>query len=239
VSSELTLRKKATVPDSYRDCRLFGVIAGTPVDTQMGVDCLEARGYHAIGLPASPTPHEQARLQILDKQGLTALVANLAATLKRHGAAGIMIYCNSMSTAVDLERLREEVGIPVITPLDVYRELAGQFNTFGVMAANSQSLAGIEKTLQSSNPDCWQVGYAPLAVVLAIENEEEPDTIVKQYKLKGVLESMASLESEALILGCTHFPYIKVTLQHLNILPIIDPADKMVEMLVGSTDAHR
>jgi glutamate racemase len=101
----------------------------------------------------------------------------------------------------------------------------------GVIAANNQSLAGIERTLQTSNPDCWPLGASLMPVVLQIEAAIKPEVIVHRNKLEGILEAMQAMGAEALLLGCTHFPYLKEELEHLRILPIIDPADRMAQML--------
>ena len=39
------------------------VLAGTPVDTRMGVDCLAARGLRGIALPLAGDPWEQTSFQ--------------------------------------------------------------------------------------------------------------------------------------------------------------------------------
>jgi glutamate racemase len=209
----------------------FGVIAGTPVDTQMGVDNLTARGCGAVGLAASATPHDQGHMQVLAPGELTEQVLTLIHELSDLGADGIWIYCNSMSTAVDLPYLRENSRIPVITPLDVYKELALDYKMLGVIAANNQSLAGIERTLQTSNPHCWPIGASLMPVVLEIEAAVSPEIIIRKNKLAGILTAMQAMGGEALLLGCTHFPYMKKELAELEILPIIDPADRMAEML--------
>ncbi|MGI5839923.1 MAG: aspartate/glutamate racemase family protein [bacterium] len=212
--------------------RVIGCIAGTPVDTRMGMDCLAARGLLSLGLPAAATPEEQSLLQILAPAELTARVETLIGELRGLGADGIFLYCNSMSGAIDLPYLRRQTGLKIVTPLDVYRELARDYTRLGVMAANNQSLAGIERTLQASNPACWPIGFAQLPVVIDIENGRPPREIVAGYKLAGVLEAMREFGSEVLLLGCTHFPYLKEELQALNILPVIDPADRMIEILL-------
>jgi len=218
-------RKKGDIKEWY------GVIAGTPVDTRMGVDNLIERGFAAVGLAASATPHEQARLQILDPQALTELVLELIRELETVGVDGIWIYCNSMCGAVNLSYLREKSTVPVVTPLDVYLELAEEYRTLGIIAANNQSLAGIERTLQTGSPHCWGIGAALLPVVLEIEAETPAGEIISRFKLAGILEAMKAMGSEALVLGCTHFPYMKKELEELGILPVIDPADRMAAML--------
>ena len=42
----------------------IAVIAGTPVDTQMGVELLNGKGVEALGFPISRTPEEQTAFQV-------------------------------------------------------------------------------------------------------------------------------------------------------------------------------
>ena len=36
---------------------------------------------------------------------------------------------------------------------------------------------------------------------------------------------------EALVLGCTHFPYLTAALRAYTALPLLDPAEEMVRLL--------
>lgn len=52
----------------------IGVIAGTPVDTQMGISLLQSAGLAANGVAISKTPAEQTLLQVFDPGLLTQKV---------------------------------------------------------------------------------------------------------------------------------------------------------------------
>ena len=54
-----------------------------------------------------------------------------------------------------------------------------------------------------------------------------------EERLVELTEWFASCGMEALLLGCTHFPYFKEALAERVSLPLIDPADEMVAMLNG------
>jgi len=45
--------------------KIIGVIASTPVDTQMRVDFVRKKGLEAVGILAASSPDEQKRLVIL------------------------------------------------------------------------------------------------------------------------------------------------------------------------------
>ena len=44
-----------------------GVFAGTKVDTQMGVELLQSRGFETLSYPMAATPQEQTNLQYFSK----------------------------------------------------------------------------------------------------------------------------------------------------------------------------
>mgnify|MGYP001481507551 FL=1 len=95
---------------------LIGVIAGTLIDTQMGVDFLYQNKLQAKGYPVSQTPKEQSRLQLLDKEILYKKVIELVKKAKQDGVRAIFVYCNSLSAAIDMGKVELETSIPIITP---------------------------------------------------------------------------------------------------------------------------
>lgn len=92
--------------DKINQEKIIGVIAGTSVDTQFGLTFLEKKNIKGIGASVSLTPQEQTELQVLDKDTLTKIVFSKISDLKKLGAIDIMIYCNSLSGAIDLEELQ-------------------------------------------------------------------------------------------------------------------------------------
>ncbi|HHV71907.1 MAG TPA: hypothetical protein GXX38_04750 [Clostridia bacterium] len=212
---------------------IVGVIAGTPVDTRMGVDFLTKKGLVAKGRSSSSTPEEQTKMQTLSPLELTQQVIGLSFELINEGADKILLYCNSLSGAIDLSKLRKTVAVPVITPLDVYADLAQKYQKLAVLAANCQSLAAIERTFQQANPNCLVFGAGILPVVIAIENEVPSRLLVNRYGLKQLVEGFVKMGAEALVLGCTHFPYLAGELARICPVELIEPSEKMAEMLIG------
>ena len=179
------------------------VMAGTPVDTQMGMDCLAAQGVEGVFCSISKDPVEQTAFQISSEREKAAVVTALFREAQAaHGCEQAFIYCNSLSGSVDFDAIARETGVAVVTPLDVYRALAPQYRSLAVIAANAQDAAGIERTLLLSNPD---------------------------LTLRSA--GFAAQGAEALVLGCTHFPYFKEALGRRTRLPILDPAQEMLRLL--------
>jgi|GEM_PF-83176 len=214
------------------DMKPIIVMAGTPVDTQMGMDCLSTQGLPGVFCPISEDPNQQTAFQISStEEKIDTVVSLLCAAQREHGCEKAFIYCNSLSGALDFQFVARETGLKIVTPLDVYRLLAPKYHSLAVIAANAQGTAGIERTLLSANPDLTLRSTGLLPVVLGIEAGEDPDTLVKQNRLPELVNWYQALGAEALVLGCTHFPYFKEALLRQITLPVIDPAEEMLRLL--------
>lgn len=209
----------------------IAVIAGTPVDTQMGVDFFISKGINALGYPVSSCPEEQSKLQILSPLGLANKIREIIKEIKHKSVDTIIVYCNSLSAAVDMDKLSREEDIRIITPLTVYKKIACNYKNIGVLAANNQSSAGIEKIVQSVNPDCNVIGIGILPVVTDIEKCISAEKIVEKFALRHVMEFYNSIKVDVVILGCTHFPYLYNELKKYASTPILDPAELMYKMI--------
>ena len=135
----------------------IAVLAGTPVDTRMGVAYLEERGLPGVPFPLSRGPREQTAFQhapAADKrrQALAVLRGAMA-----QGCRRAFVYCNSLSAAVDFPGLAEETGMRIVTPLDVYRRLALRYRALGVWRRWQRGLptAGWRRW-------CWAARTSPI-----------------------------------------------------------------------------
>lgn len=208
------------------------VMAGTPVDTQMGVDFLSAHGLTGLFCPVSTDPNQQTAFQISSmEEKVAAVTALLRSAQETHGCEKAFIYCNSLSGSVDFGPIARETGLKIVTPLDVYRRLAPRYHSLAVIAANAQGTAGIERTLLTANPALTLRSTGLLPVVLSIEAGEPPEELVARHRLPELCAWYESVGAEALVLGCTHFPYFKEVLARQIRLPILDPAKEMLRLL--------
>ena len=212
------------------------VMAGTPVDTQMGVDCLTAHGLTGLFCPVSTDPNQQTAFQISSmEEKVAAVTALLRSAQETHGCEKAFIYCNSLSGSVDFGPIARETGLRIVTPLDVYRRLAPRYHSLAVIAANAQGTAGIERTLLTANPALTLRSTGLLPVVLSIEAGEPPEELVARHRLPELaaefLEPFQDAGVDTLVLGCTHFPYFKEVLARQIRLPILDPAEEMLRLL--------
>lgn len=223
----------------------IAVLAGTPVDTQMGVDFLEKRNRHADGgrqteplyRPVAEDCDAQVRFQYSDDDEKREVMDSIFDPEIADGVTDFFIYCNSLSGAFDFDTyavkksIESGEDIRIFTPLQIYRKLGRGFSRLGVVAANNLSAHAIEEALMSSNPDLYVIGSGNMAIVRAIENGFAPEEIIENCGLGPLAEYMKSCGAEALLLGCTHFPYLKDAFTEVCGLPLLDPADMMYEAI--------
>lgn len=229
--------------------RKVAVIAGTPVDTQMGVDFIEKKNVEAAEeavrfeshyCPASEDCDAQLRFQYMDEDGKRDAMDALFDPEIAVGTRDFFVYCNSLSGAFGFDAYAmsksAETGedIRVYTPLQIYRAMAGKYDRVGVMAANNISAHGIEEAFMAANPDVYVIGTGNMALVRAIEDGLGPEEIVDSFGLEELAAYMEACGVEAIILGCTHFPYFKNELAKVTDLPLIDPADEMYLAMLDS-----
>ena len=217
------------------------VIAGTPVDTRMGVEFLEQKSRReedritALYLPVSGNCDDQTRFQYSSPEEKRRRMDEIFSEAMEEGVKDFFIYCNSLSGAFDFESYAAEKGVRVYTPLQIYRKFAGDYGRVGVVAANNISAHNIEKTMLAANPDIYVIGSGSMAIVSAIESGEAPDKIVRNCGIDHMVHYMEACGCEVLILGCTHFPYLKDEVRSICSIPLIDPADEMYDSIVADS----
>ncbi|RBP37251.1 aspartate/glutamate racemase family protein [Garciella nitratireducens] len=210
---------------------MIAVMAGTPIDTKMGLDILEKEGYQAKGYPISKTSEQQSNLQILYPENLQKIVIEKIQSIKQENIKNIFVYCNSLSGAVNMDKLSKEYDIHIITPLQIYKEVGRKYKRVAVLAANNQSTFAIERVITEKSSSTHVIGIGLLPLVTAIEEKKSPKEIIKSFALENVLKFFLQLDCQALILGCTHFPYFYHELKKISQIPIIDPSYEMIKRI--------
>ena len=209
------------------------VFAGTPIDTRMGADVLTSHGLTPLMYPVSRDPVEQTSFQVKNLEEKHAVLRGMLRDAMQKGCESAFIYCNSLSGAVRFPVLAQELNLRIVTTMDVYDKLAQRYDKLAVIAANAQALAGQETVMVRANPRILPMSVGMLPVVLDIEAGYPPEEIVRRNCLDTLMRYYEGIGCEALLLGCTHFPYIRDALATCTALPIIDPAEEMVQMLLA------
>ena len=210
----------------------IAVMAGTPIDSKLGAELLNSYGYDDVVLvPISNNPVEQTTFQALEDEERENIIVKIIEELKEKDCDTIFVYCNSLSSVVDFDRLAEKMNISIITPMQMYRNLGLEYKYLAVMAANSHGLTGVENNLYVSNPRLRVLGLSMLELVKAIEEGNKPEQIVEDFNFKTLFNYFEQTKVEAVVLGCTHFPYIKKELEKITKLPIIDVGVFMINSM--------
>ena len=211
----------------------IAVVAGTPVDTRMGAGLLKKKGARALGFPVSQTPEEQTIFQTGPQTARERAVGAILDRIRAQGLERVLLYCNSLSATIDARALAEPRGLRIWTPMDVYGEIARTYRRVGVLAANCQGAAGVERAMVNASPEILVLGAANLALVQGVEAGTPPETLVEDCGLETLLRFFEQNGAEAVVLGCTHFPYVKAALQRRTDLPVLDPSERLAELVLG------
>ena len=211
----------------------IAVIAGTPVDTRMGAGLLKKKGARALGFPVSQTPEEQTIFQTGPQTARERAVGAILDRIRAQGLERVLLYCNSLSATIDARALAEPRGLRIWTPMDVYGEIARTYRRVGVLAANCQGAAGVERAMVNASPEILVLGAANLALVQGVEAGTPPEILVEDCGLETLLRFFEQNGAEEVVLGCTHFPYVKEALQGRTSLPVLDPAERLAELVLA------
>lgn len=213
-----------------------GVFAGTLVDTKMGKYILDDLGYETLFYPMAKNPYEQTKLQYYSKEKLEEIFISKALEGKSQGMEKVFIYCNSLSTVIDYEKISKKIDLDIITPLETYKNLDKDIKSLAIFAANGISAFNIDKLIRESREDISTITIGNLSVVASIEEEKSPQKIIEDLNIKGLLAYFENIRDEryrvdAILLGCTHFSYLRNHLKKLSKIKIIDPTEDMVRRL--------
>ncbi len=210
----------------------IGIIAGTEIDTKFGIKYVESQGFNAIGSWLSDSPQDQTRLQALDSEKLNSMVIETANNLVEQGASGVVIYCNSLSGAINEELVKQQCKVPLVNPLDVYRELNTRYRNYGLLAANCQSCANIERTILAFNPTAKVIGVGNLQIVEDVEAGLSPQQIISSHALEDLMHTLAKSGIQILILGCTHFDHFYDELNQIaDDVKLFLPSQRMLQLI--------
>lgn len=201
---------------------LAGVIAGTPFDTDLGSNFLQRLGWQVIPFAAGRNPEEQDFLQGQHPEMLQQLIMQQALNLQARGVQFVLLYCNSLSSVLDLDYLQQNLRVPLITPFDTYKDLALHYRRYAVIAANAVGLRGVERTFKRYNTSAFILGYHNIDLVRAIESRIEASDLIASSSLASFIELALAGNTEVIVLACTHFPCLTKDLAAMTSLPVFN-----------------
>lgn len=99
-------------------------LAGTYFDTWLGGQQLRQAGYRPLYAPLSATPDAQNASQYHASTSLLEQTCQHIAAAIAQGAQAAFLYCNSLTSSIDLEQVRRRFeNFPIITPWQAYQQL--------------------------------------------------------------------------------------------------------------------
>ncbi len=150
--------------------------------------------------------------------------------LMEKGIDLLLVACNTASSYA-LERLREELSIPVVGVVEPGVKKAvsvSESGRIGVIGTTATIRSGTYQSMLESMGKKSFAKACPLFVPLVEEGLTEGEiafSVVKHY-----LEEFKEKEIDTLILGCTHYPLLKGTIsEFLKEINIVDSADAVAE----------
>ena len=210
----------------------IAVMAGTPVDTKMGVSLLYENDFNEIlDIPISRNPSEQTIFQVSNREYKEKIINNHIDNIKEQNCNVLFVYCNSLSSSLDFNEIAKTKNIRIITPMDIYVEISKKYKKIGIISANAQGLAGIEKVMFQTNENIEIVGITLLEMVKEIEKCENVKKISEKFDFLTLIKYFNAMKVDAIVVGCTHFPYVKEEFKKLTNIEILDPGIKMIEKI--------
>jgi glutamate racemase len=147
-----------------------------------------------------------------------ARVLEIADFLLEKGAKAIVVACNAASAA-GLEHLRARHNVPIVGLVPAVKPAvaATRTGTIGVLATKvtmrGQLLADvIDRFAAPANVEV--ITTAPEGLVEAVERGDL-DTEQTTEAVRRALAPMLERGADAVVLGCTHYPFLKSTIREL------------------------
>jgi len=141
---------------------------------------------------------------------ISALTFRCARELMRLGVKALLIACNT-ATATCINQLREELDIPVISVEPAIKPACALPGAGKVLMMATSATTRLERylALQASMPDPDRVINIPCpGIVERVEagmfDDDAYDDLFARY-----LAPYRGLETDAIVLGCTHYIFIK------------------------------
>ncbi|ANJ00757.1 glutamate racemase [Polynucleobacter wuianus] len=150
------------------------------------------------------------------------------------GCDAIVLACNT-ATAEAIKQIREQLQIPVIgvEPGIKPAAMQSQNGVVGVLATEATLKSDKFNALLATLPnDCRFIkqagaGLVPLIEAGKADSEEALDLLAKH------LEPILEAGSDTLVLGCTHYPFLRTAIRKLlgDSITLIDTSDAVVRQL--------
>jgi len=171
---------------------------------------------------------------------IAARSLGLCKYLASKGCDAIVVACNT-ATAEAIAQIRTELSIPIIgvEPGIKPAAMQSQNGIVGVLATEATLKSDKFNALLATLPDHCRfikqsgAGLVPLIEAGKADSEETLDLLSKH------LEPILDAGSDTLVLGCTHYPFLRKSIRKLlgDTITLIDTSDAVVRQLKRQLEA--
>ncbi len=172
---------------------------------------------------------------------ITEIACRIAETLHQLPVKLMVIACNTF-TVVALDEVRSRVTVPVIGVSQGVKTAIRESNsnTIGIMATVATVNSHIHKHVAMEIDHevfVWEQPCPELAGL--IEQGHLQDDAVREAA-KEYLAPMLERDIDVVVLGCTHFPFVRTVLQELSgdRIRYIDPAYETSDLVKRTMDSN-
>lgn len=170
---------------------------------------------------------------------ISHFVSQIVHWISNQTVDSIVIACNT-SAAVAGDEVRKTANVPVIDLIGVTADLvASKFDRIGVIATSTTvKRKAFSKAIheRDSHKRVTEIACPDLVPLIerGLSESKEMDAVLKKYADKLLKEN-----TEAVILGCTHFPFVDAALTRLlqDRIQLIDPAVLLANSIAKSIAA--
>lgn len=168
-------------------------------------------------------PYSEKSEAVLIERAIT-IVKTIA---QKHPLDLVVVACNTASTVV-LPALREQFNFPIVGTVPAIKPAAAisQTKTIGLLATKGTvTRPYVDTLIEKYASDCTVEKLGSTDLVEIVE-EKQRTGYVDMARLNKVIEPwLAHPTLDTIILGCTHFPFVKTELQQLlpHIPFFVDP----------------
>lgn len=148
---------------------------------------------------------------------IIVLAERVATFLLEQGAKALVVACNTASTASVASLRQRWPQIPIVGMVPAVKPAASMTETgvIGVLATEATSRApALLDVIDRFASDVKVLVAAPPGLVERVENGEVATASTIEL-LRQNLAPMLAQNADALVLGCTHFPFLRPALQNL------------------------
>ena len=165
---------------------------------------------------------------------IAARSLTLCSHLASKGCDAIVVACNT-ATAEAIKQIREQLHIPIIgvEPGIKPAAMQSQNNIVGVLATEATLKSDKFNALLGTLPtDCTFIKQAGAGLVPLIESGQADGEETLELLAKH-LEPIQDAGADTLVLGCTHYPFLRKSIRKLlgESITLIDTSDAVVRQL--------